>query len=285
MNSMKANAALNAHCGEFTGPMQLIEYASTERSLEWNNSSFTGLRLNDPNDWETVRKAMLGLPANNGLGNSRAIADKPRDAIHAPRSVKRTFRYNDYDGEPCADRYLAGESKFMGEMRKRNRDSAREVVLCMNGAEHCGITPTQLNWKSVAFATAIDLLESAGYTVSAYYFFQIRRTYREGPRDAFVSVKVKEAGDPLDLADILNSTSSWYFRNPVFSTLVKASPATVSSHLGYPDHKKLRPEFQEYMGGISANVQMVEMNKHAYNQEYAEASIHLALKAVEEFLR
>jgi hypothetical protein len=284
MNTIEKKSDTRTYCAEFESPTKGIEYVSDRPSRGYGNgASFSGLRIENAFDWESVKKAMRAIPVNNGLGRAREMAEKLREAIPAPKTVRRTRRFTDYDGEPCLDRYLAGDNRFYSELRRKSRDSSREIALCMNGSESCNVTAEQLTWKSCAFTTMIDLLETAGYSVSAYYYYWVSNTHSEYVNDSMFAFRIKNAGEPLDVAEVLNSTSPWFFRHVVFTLIVKANPSTVTYGLGQPKIGTLKPEFQEYFGGFAPNVQVVDMNKWALSQRSAEESIKQALEEVEKW--
>lgn len=91
------------------------------------------------------------------------------------------------------------------------------------------VTPigTGLYWRAAACAAAADILEAAGYTVDIWAWCNGHSVYRKFPNQ-FTAVKLKAAGQPLDLDVLCNATSHWFTWNCLFASFGVAGEQAAS---------------------------------------------------------
>lgn len=174
-----------------------------------------------------------------------------------PESIKRKPRWVDTEGDISVDRVLGGEQDVYRTTTKKFVQGVPSITLLTNldtlggmdrtsgvvtmtkpkydylyvydppRYEIVGQEPyevewgTGMFWRSVACAAAVDILEAAGYTVDVWAWCNGWGVYKEHDKQ-FTAVRLKAAGQPLNLDAVCNATSFWFTYYALFASFAVA---------------------------------------------------------------
>ncbi len=159
----------------------------------------------------TRRKFVQGVPSVTLLAHLETYGGADMD------SGFRTYTYTDSVPDPnhvpyC---YVTDPPKWLGY---------KYITVPRTVQQPCG---TGLYWRSAACAAAADILEAAGYTVDIWAWCNGVRVFRQFPNQ-FTGVRLKAAGQPLDLDVLCNATSHWFTWNCLFASFGVAGEKAAS---------------------------------------------------------
>lgn len=133
--------------------------------------------------------------------------------IAPPVDRRRKARWSDTDGEVCADRAMQGEPEYMRRVSRHPSMTPSVVTIVANIGGNFDVSSLQMTWRGAAVIAAVDLLESAGYSCEVIAWNRCERFYSDPVMNTvFSAVKIKSAGDPVDLNSMVNSLHTWFFR-------------------------------------------------------------------------
>lgn len=151
------------------------------------------------------------------------------DTLPRPKNRKRVRRYNELDGsELSLDRLQAGHDWWEDAQRDVRRGPTTITVLT-NLDAGCSTGPHSVFWRGAAAIAATDLLEQAGYMVELIMWCHGTSVYSH-PRDHQLTLlRLKEAGQPLDMQALCCGLSAWFLRVVVFGSfhLATRSPNSI----------------------------------------------------------
>lgn len=246
-----------------------------------NRTSFAGRRIWS---WEEMDQ-MYHTPWPEGRKSIEAMLEKIASMdLPEPKDVRRRQRWDDDHGEINVDRYLAGDEMFFRRAKRKTSHGPKVVSIIVPIGANCNSSAQQIFWRSAAIIAAVEKLEEFGYSCEVTGFWHSAGCYTGGRRDdwmggdaAFVSFRVKEAGEDLNLDTVTNSLSTWFFRTAIFGVVSVAGQ--VHGHLGQT-RNQLRG-FEKYLGNQSEALTL-EMPYVLGEKESLEAVQELINKVSEE---
>lgn len=179
-------------------------------------ASFTG--RSDLATWkDVVEKAVQ--PWEQGLDVVQEMLHELRDLEQAcpPKSVRRKARWSPDDGDEIdIDRVRSGQDPWRQTRREQQRGPQTITVVAHVGAL-CNVSHDDILWRGAAAIVLADLLEKAGYRVELWSASQTTQTYENG-EGSFNAVRLKDAGEPLDISNVVNGIAGWFLRTVVFQS-------------------------------------------------------------------
>lgn len=235
---------LEAHIMQFDSIADMIKHTAANQSKDnWTalesgsfdeNTGFT--------DFNQV-KDRIRESWHEGALRVRSIIDSiMRLDVPLPRSRRRRGSWSEVDGtEICVDRWQSGQEYW--RTARRQTTSSNPTVCLMTNLDACASdNNSDIFWRGAGACAIADILENAGYNVEMNIWLRGRRVF-DNVRGQFTTMTVKSAGDVLNMSTIVNTLSSWFLRNLVFSSFCVAddknsSLGSAEQHLG---------EFQRHM--------------------------------------
>lgn len=210
----------------FDGPAdmvrEVVEYVSSSGSYDStrvdNNKQWMGRHFDS---WKDIEKKFFE-PWPEGMNTVQDMMRQINEQdLPEPRDVRRRQHWNEEHGELNVDRYMAGDDMiFRRGMRKST--SAPKVVslLCCLGG-NCNVSAESMFWRGAAAAAAVQKLEEAGYSCEVIAYMRSVGCYSGNydQTEAFQILPIKQAGEELDLASLVNCMSGWFFRSICFGGL------------------------------------------------------------------
>ncbi len=200
---------------------------------------------------------LLRQPWPEAVRLVEAVKRRVEAAAPEPESIRRKPRWTDTEGDISVDRVLAGEQDVYRTTSKKFVQGVPSITLLTNldtyggmdlesghlvkmmpkyrteyvwqwpkeieDGVHPVLQPwgTGMFWRSVACAAAVDILESAGYTVDVWAWCNGYGVYSQHDKQ-FTAVKIKTAGQPLNLDALCNATSWWFTTYCLFASFAVA---------------------------------------------------------------
>ncbi len=174
--------------GEFVARAQQIEWAHGRASRRPDTSYSWDLNADFP---KAVDLATNGWA--EGAEDARRCLKLVEEKF-PPVTHQQTFRYNNSGSYADVDRYLHGEPENMVEFVADPLET-RPLTILVNGGMTAAVSAADARQRGAAIAALIDILEGRGYRCDVTLV-----QYCSGRHGEFeIRVKVKEAGQPLDL--------------------------------------------------------------------------------------
>lgn len=188
--------------------------------------------------WETLAKMAVGY-WDKGMDKTIAMIDRLSHlALPEPVRISRRSGWSEDDGELDLDRYMVSQPAFRTTFR-RPMLGQQFVTILVDISGNGGASGDSLFWRGVAAVCLTNMLENAGYSVEVISYDGGIRSFLGGD-GSFFAVRLKEQGQPIDLAMLVNGTSPWYFRGAFFASYSFVEGHTVSG--GFGNHILASPE-------------------------------------------
>ena len=123
------------------------------------------------------------------------------------------------------------------------RRGATTVTVLTNLDAGCSDGPHSVFWRGAAAIATADILEQAGYMVELIMWCKGLYVYDSPRSEQLTILRLKEAGDPLDMQALCCGLSAWYLRVVVFG----------SFHLATRKPRSI--------GGLDYNLKQVHINQ------------------------
>jgi len=154
-----------------------------------------------------------GISAVEKCGEEIAKSSPPQ-----PVSIRRQRRWSENDGEIDIDRALRGEPDCLRESYRTRRPRSQNIAIMCDVGAGAVVRNADLLWRSAAVIAAIDILEESGYRCEVWAYDLGRQCYlKTKNHHSFVAWMVKDAGDALDLDNVVKCLSPWFFRTALFA--------------------------------------------------------------------
>lgn len=155
--------------------------------------------------------------------------------IPPPKSKKKKKEYSDQEGEEIdIDKFTQGEENFWIRSGRESIKGPQEVVLVIEASIPGNVEIKAGMWRGVAGVVLADILEEHGYTVEMQLIDYCTRPYDsdsyknlspelvtelQGIRFFANELVIKKSGDPLNIATLMNTLSTWYFRTVMLQSM------------------------------------------------------------------
>lgn len=184
--------------------------------------------------WKAARDLIQsGWPV--GADTARKLADTLLAKLPEPESARRKPIWKDEGDDIDRDRLYSGDldTAWRGTTKVIQR-APRVIKIAAAWGMNCGYTAKQIMWNGVAITALLDVLERSGYGTELVLGFPSILWEMGGRCHALPIVRLKTAGDPLDLSNIaVIAGNAGIFRSFGFAMLA-SSPVDVGSSFGMP---------------------------------------------------
>lgn len=232
----------------------------------------------------------FGRPWHDGLAKVREFVNELRGHVPPPRARKRRARWSEFDGEPDADRVLAGEPAFFREVKRDDIHGPTTIALLANIGGNAEVGADAMFWRSAATVAAVDLLESAGYSCEVWVWSRavdvygqqakrVRRTSKASTlKEHFQLFRLKDAGEPVDIDTLTNGLSSWFFRVVM---LVMFYAHRVRPRVSKGRSTITLDGWREYLD-LSTSVRLLEIPADTLDRQSALEAVRTLIQSVNE---
>lgn len=216
----------------------------------------------------------VSLPWVRGLNSFDALKAKIEPSeMPKPVHARRRSRWSEDSGEEVSiDRYRSGDP-FWRSVEPLRTQGPKVVTVTIDMGASASIPAEALAWRGIAGTLIVEILEAAGYRVEVRcHSLSTLNWVSDYTTHRMVDWQVKAPGQPLDVSQLVNMTSGWFFRIGVFDAY-HAQPRVNTMGLGRPQLMSHYPGLLEQTGGRGSYV--VE---NCFNQEAAREVVLRVLK-------
>lgn len=188
-------------------------------------------------DVRTIETATAAVNATWDVGMAsfdRMMQELESVELPKPISRKRRRRWSEDNGDDVnLDRLRAGQP-FWQESHRMARRGPQVITLIAQTGATADVAAEKLIWRGAAMVALSRVLEEQGYRTEIIFGSWGRHCYPEGGRSgdglkhALTGVRVKGAGDHVNLAAIVNAASAWFHRTITFGCRA-LEPSTMCS--------------------------------------------------------
>lgn len=253
MHYIKHYASVSEMIASCTDAWELKHRFHGDTSTEsLQRESFIGRKFSD---WEDIVEACKhakqeDLQTIQGMMNEIAGADVPSPTNRKRRRIRSEDGGDDID----YDRLHGGESEFWIDTIRKQVSGTQTLTIMVNVAGSRDVPFNDLFWRGAAAVALADKLENAGYRVEIIaaslltHLYMKRKNSKRGEGYSFISTRLKEAQDPLDIDALAVATSGWFFRSVHFQGHAVCGKPLIE-HIGYPCHlRETDSKVQEAVG-------------------------------------
>lgn len=224
---------------------ELVEYSikNGRYDADWGFNGFVGRRFSG---WEDVL-GTLYRPWPEGVQVvDRMLAALEGIELPKPQDRKRRPRFSDDSGDELDfDRLRSGQDFW----RTSRREAATGPVAITVMSDLCtagSVSAADILWRGAAGIALINILEAAGY-LAEFWAFDPCTANHENPdtlyRDwgMFNAVRLKAAGDPVDIGTLATAISGWAYRTIWFRAIsIGSQPYNIGgTRAAYPEEIEL----------------------------------------------
>lgn len=215
----------------------LLAAANASQKIRYHNESKGGVRQYEYVgrrfiSWEDCfRKAHESW--KDGIDTILKMIERVEHGITLPKpkSIRRRPVWSDDDGDEVSlDRLRNGDSYWRKMQRREVTGSQTVSVFCTVNAPK-NYDSNSLFWRGVTSVVLTHLLEKAGYRVELYGVRYVMDSYKNHD-SVFMSCCLKRAGQPLDIASIVNAISGWFYRTVWLQAQYSIRPKEVNDFMG-----------------------------------------------------
>jgi len=228
------------------------------KTRKWMDSSVLGDRCYWTGKcfqtWDEVMTT-LRTPDPENLAKIQEVMDNFRTELRElPETIKRKREWNKSVGNVSVSRAIGGNPNFMYRFHRQKHTGPKNIVFVFNSDATGGDDAAGLTWGAVACSAVIDLLEDAGYMCEVWVTKAGKGTFIDPQcRHSFVSAKVKDCGQMLDLDLLAKVFSPWFLRTALFGARLACPPHADKGQLAgvwfhYPD--RLEQKYMDAMSGV-----------------------------------
>jgi hypothetical protein len=142
-----------------------------------------------------------------------------REELPRPTVIKRRRVWDETAGDEIDfDRYRAADPYFR-DSKRQHASGPRVITIIIQLGQNAGMKSDDLFWRGALAITLARIVEDAGYRTEIIAFTSGAGT-TQNPQcgNVLSSVRLKEAGDMLDVSSLVNVTSGWFFRTVSFAS-------------------------------------------------------------------
>ncbi len=133
-----------------------------------------------------------------------------------PVDQKRRKKWSNDSGDDLdLDRLRSGQ-EYWQTMSKRPTNAPRRITLVANVSAACNVDHQKILWRGATAIVLADLLEKAGYRVDLWAV-DAGRIFLDC-KPTISALMLKDSGQVLDIATVVNGLSGWFFRTVFFQT-------------------------------------------------------------------
>ena len=186
----------------------MSEFLNTAEKGHSDYGDSDGWAFSDDKECNNREKTYSLLRAGRGISSVRKLSKKYRhelensdlsEIVNRTKSVKRTRRFNDFDGNLDFDRVMEGNPEYW---EKVQRDGKAQIVrIGINFILSCGNSIESFSRMVGLSAVFAELLENLGYGVEIYGAGMVQsRNNHLKKRKKWIGtlIPVKSATEPLD---------------------------------------------------------------------------------------
>ncbi len=167
-------------------------------------------------DWNEVLPLFF-TPWQAGIDRVKEMLEVMRNQhLPMPTDRRRRGEWSDVQGDVDVDRVMAGEYDYMRNVRRKKTHGITTVSMLCNLDGNCGSDATKVFWRGAAAVAACELLEGAGYQTEVWLWNAGYRVYQEPNDKQFITVRLKAAGEDVNINTMINALSAWFLRLVVF---------------------------------------------------------------------
>ena len=182
---------------------------------------FTGRMFYSPAD---CKRAVFDV-WDVGMNEFTRMRDDLRDSeVDKPVRVRRKPTLDEFDGDEIDVFRMRDGEPFFRQLSRNLLAGSRRVTIVVSLGANMNIDSHSIGWNGAVAAVVADMLEDAGYQVEV-----IAATASDMLYDAAYSpggyvcglrsFTVKSFGCPVDVSQLVNSLSGWFFRTTIFGSL------------------------------------------------------------------
>jgi hypothetical protein len=253
---------------------ELVEKATAARDRDpyegWcHREYFVG---RDFGSWEDVVAAANGT-WDEGVREVESMLEELRGVeLSRPVSRKRRAVWADEGDELNYDRFRSGQECWRA-MRRQTCQAPQHITILAQVGATGDVSASQLMWRGAAAIALADLLEQAGYRVTVY---MANLAMIGGYKDdySYRVVKVKDASEPVNVANLVNVASPWFYRS-VF--LQEHSTEPKFGRLGNSKRGSTRSLTQEQVDVVDESAILIQ---HVRDRDGAVAKVREVIAAL-----
>lgn len=221
-----------------------------------HGGSFVGRKFNS---WdEVVQAAKSPWPEGlDAVDHMRGEVEEISGSLPAPKDRRRRRVTSPDTGDDIDLDRLRGGQDYWWRTHRQLVTAPQNVTLVTNESTHCGVDADKILWRGVAGIVLCDLLERRGYSVELWTVNWTSHGYKNGD-DTFFALRLKEAGSPLDPADVVNAVSGWFFRTVFFQAYHTRADVRPTYTLGRPNHFAYSTRLLEELRGPNSTLVVID---------------------------
>lgn len=202
--------------------------------------------------WDDVR-AELNKIWPEAAQEIKEMAQELRGSMPQAKSRKRKRKWSEDEGEVDVDRLMQNRDDYYeGHKREVANATIGNIALLCNLDWNC--SPKDIFWRGAATAAVADILEEDGYIVEIWSWTSGYNVYKRPLHGQFTGVRIKAAGEPLDVVAVAHAISGWFMLLGIFGSF--ASIPEYES-LGSLDHNLKK--WMKHMDIDTENVTVLEI--------------------------
>jgi len=209
------------------------------RGVARSRPDFTGRE--DLGSWDDIKAKVNqawpdGLETVEGMIRELGTVSLPR-----PQSRQRRKRWSEDDGDEVDNDRLRSGQEFWRKSERQVTTGSPTVAIVVNIAALGLVDARDILWRGAAAAVLANFLQEAGYQVEFWAVRYSRDAYQD-KSDTFQAVCLKRAGQPLDLATLVNGVSGWFLRTVIYQEMHAETHSQPDEGYGYAKHLSPRDE-------------------------------------------
>lgn len=266
--------------------VQLIETCDKAyragRRYNWKEAgaSWTGRHFDT---WEGIKEACV-QPWPEGLNIVQHMMYMlERESLTLPPPVDRRRRKiwsEDTGDELDKDRLMSGQPYWLATERTFIK-GPQHLTVISDATAGCKRSAESILWRGAATVILADLLEKNGYRTELWVANKSRGAYKYCPnRQDTRMMRMKESADPLDISDVTNMVSGWFFRT-ILGLQAAHIPADVTPAPGYGHPVPLSKEDEDIkqLAGPTSGVVIID---HVWTMVDALNKVKEVVKAIND---
>lgn len=180
-----------------------------------DREDFVGRKFNS---FEEVKTA-YHQPWEDGLAIIQGMIyeiDREAYNLPQPKTRRRRAKFDEYDGDDVDYDRLREGQPFWRKCVKQSLTGPQFVTLISATAASGGTSHEDILWRGAVGICLTDLLEKAGYRVRYLIAQSSTNVFPSRKYERFLlSAVVKEEQDTMDISNLTNSISGWFYRTIV----------------------------------------------------------------------
>lgn len=220
------------------GPLQMLEFAQKAQSRP---DVPYGAKISS--NWDRCRKRIGRADAKKQKTVEDMIAEIGDLSDFAPSTRKRRRVWDETEGDINIDRALAHEAMMFRKMSRRRVSAPTNICIFANLDGDHDETEQSIFWRGAMAIALTNQLEELGFNITIWSWNVGHSVYQYPYDRQFTAVKLKSAGQDLDVMNLINTLSAWFMRSVMFATFAGSHHPCQS--IGTPVYKM--GEWQRYL--------------------------------------